>query len=940
MNKSELLTLFSSDHKKYYNVSLFERLGFIRQSCTICKRYFWSLLNRSICPDHENYTFIGNPPTPKRFGYTQSWDEIRKYFEKNGHGIINRYPVVCRWREDLYYTIASIVDFQRVSDNKIIFELPHNPLVVPQMCLRFNDIENVGMTGRHYTSFCMIGQTCNADAEGGYWKDQCIDLDFGLLVDTFGIPPVEITFVEDVWIGAGAFGSSLEYFVRGLELGNAVFTEFEGTEKSHRVLKNKIIDMGAGLERLSWITKGTATSYDCTFEPVLKNIYEIAGLENFSHLNKKSDTASLLSDYFSRISAKLESNSDILGIKKQISKELNIEFEKLQKIVVPYESLFTIVDHTRTLVFAISDGSLPSNVGGGYNLRVILRRALSLLKQLGLNLKASDLVDMHLDQLQVLYPELIEYGNEIRSILDIESNRYKETQGRIESISYKIKKDKSKLTLENLIRLYESDGVTPDYLVENGLLESVPPNFYTKLSELHSSSRSQKKDKNEINIDDNVDLDSISKTRLIFYEEPLKFLFTAKIIKVINKNWVILDKTCFYPRGGGQEPDFGYIGEVRVDNVIKIKDIVLHHITSPLEVTDQDLVNCLVEKERRTAITKNHTSTHIINHAASSVLGSWVWQNSAFKEEKYARLDITHHSSLSREEMQEIEKKANDIVRSNLPVAINWYDRGAAEQNYGFRIYQGGVVPTNDIRIVSIGGLDIEACGGTHVFNTGEIGLIRILKTERIQDGVVRIEFVSGENALKHVQAQDDQIQFIVNKLQTSREKAVETFTKNLDDFEKSKKKIKNLIKSISHLYVDQISNGSIVIKSQVDELKNLKYYFKLEDEFDDEFHLSVGQSAIKKYNDLVYVSIINIENKSAKVIVFCGVRASKIISASEIASYVSKILDGSGGGSNNFGQGGGKSIERLSGINDSINKLLMQKLNQISESNDQTKAI
>ncbi|MDQ4074114.1 MAG: alanine--tRNA ligase-related protein, partial [Thermoproteota archaeon] len=262
MNKSELLSFFSSDYERFYKVSLFDHLGFNRQSCSICGKFYWSLSIKSTCPDHEDYSFIGNPPTSRKLSYVESWKEIKRFFEKNGHKVINRYPVVCRWREDLYYTIASIVDFQRIVENKIVFELPQNPLVVPQMCFRFNDIENVGTSGRHYTSFCMIGQTCNADDTGGYWKDKCIDLDFRLLVDIFGIPPMEITFVEDVWIGAGAFGSSLEYFVRGLELGNAVFTEFEGNERNYRTMKNKIIDMGAGLERFAWITNGTPTSYD------------------------------------------------------------------------------------------------------------------------------------------------------------------------------------------------------------------------------------------------------------------------------------------------------------------------------------------------------------------------------------------------------------------------------------------------------------------------------------------------------------------------------------------------------------------------------------------------------------------------------------------------------------------------------------------------------
>ncbi len=927
MNKSELLTLFSSNYEKFYKVSLFDRLGFSRQCCNICGKYYWSIAQRLTCPDHENYTFIRNPPTSKRFSYTQSWNEIKNYFEKNGHKIVNRYPVVCRWREDLYYTIASIVDFQRIMENKIVFELPSNPLLVPQMCLRFNDIENVGISGRHYTSFCMIGQVCNADEEGGYWKDRCIDLDFRLLVDVFGIAPTEITFVEDVWMGAGAFGSSLEYFVRGLELGNAVFTEFEGTEKNYRVMKNKIIDMGAGLERFSWITNGTSTSYDCTFEPVLKNIYNIVGLENFSLQNKNNQDLDLLSSYFGKISSKLESDLDIKIIKKQIAQDLEVDYDVLQKIIGPYESLYTIIDHVKTLIFAISDGSLPSNVGGGYNLRVILRRSLSLLKKLNINLKISDIVDLHIDQLQSLYPELNDFRNDIHTIINIESKRFIETQARIDTISLRIKKDKNKLEIEDLIRLYESDGITPDHLVDVGLISSVPSNFYTRLSELHSSNKPSKKDHADLDINEDIDFESLPKTKLVYYENPSKYLFEAKIIKIINKNIIILDQTCFYPRGGGQEPDFGYIGAAKVDNVVKFKDIVLHRINGTFEGKEGDTINCIIEKDRRSAITKNHTSTHIINHSSKNVLGSWVWQNSAFKEESYARLDVTHHSALTRAEIQEIENKANDIVRRNLPVFINTFDRGNAEQSYGFRIYQGGVVPSNNVRIVNVGDLDVEACGGTHVFNTGEIGLIKILKTERIQDGVVRLEFVSGENALKYVQNQDNQIHHIVNSLGTSKEKILDSFSKNLEDLEKSKKKIKNMIKNISKIYSEYVSNNSIVIKSKDSNEKYLKLYYVLEDELDEEFHISIGQKSVEHDPSLVYVSIINNNNISARVIVYSGTSSSKFLNAGDLAKHLSKILGGSGGGSKNFGQGGGKTLERLGSLNDIIKDFIKEKV-------------
>ena len=178
MNKKEILEKFSADPQRYYNVNLFEDQGFERKSCTVCNRYFWTLdSERSNCPEcsDDMYSFIGDPPTSKRFDYTQSWKEVESFFVKNNHTSINRYPVVCRWRDDLYFTIASIVDFQRVMGSKVVFEFPANPLVVPQTCLRFKDLENVGVTGRHFSSFCMIGQH-SIPNDNGYWKDECLSL--------------------------------------------------------------------------------------------------------------------------------------------------------------------------------------------------------------------------------------------------------------------------------------------------------------------------------------------------------------------------------------------------------------------------------------------------------------------------------------------------------------------------------------------------------------------------------------------------------------------------------------------------------------------------------------------------------------------------------------------------------------------------------------------
>ncbi|MFI5406058.1 MAG: alanine--tRNA ligase-related protein, partial [Nitrososphaerales archaeon] len=413
MNKEEILAKFSADPDKYYKVKLFEKQGFQRKSCATCGRFFWTMdSNRNNCPEDsdDTYSFIGNPPTKKRFDYSQAWKEVESFFKKNGHTSVNRYPVVCRWRDDLYFTIASVVDFQRVMGSKVVFEFPANPLVVPQMCLRFKDLENVGVTGRHFSSFCMIGQLSIPNSQG-YWKDECIDLDFRLLTNQFGINKNEIVFVEDVWEGGGSFGSSLEYYVRGLELGNAVFTEFQGELGNHTTLDQKVIDMGAGLERFAWITMGTPTAYDCCFGPITKNLVKKVGID--------IDTE-LLSKYFIEIAKNQGRFSSLLEVKEHAIKNVGLSSQQVTKIINPLEGIYLIADHLRTLIFAISDGALPSNVGGGYNLRIVLRRIIGTMQRLGLDLDLNEMIDWHIDYLKKTYPELKEKKNDVKTIIEVE----------------------------------------------------------------------------------------------------------------------------------------------------------------------------------------------------------------------------------------------------------------------------------------------------------------------------------------------------------------------------------------------------------------------------------------------------------------------------------------------------------------------------------------
>ncbi|MGI9566786.1 MAG: alanine--tRNA ligase [Nitrosopumilus sp.] len=879
MDKKEILKEFSSDPNRYYKVKLFEEQGFTRKPCSKCGRFFWTLdAGREMCPDDadDTYSFIGEPPTSKRFDYTQAWKQVEEFFVKNNHASVNRYPVVCRWRDDLYFTIASIVDFQRVMGSNVVFEFPANPLVVPQTCLRFKDLENVGVTGRHFSSFCMIGQHSIPNSQG-YWKDECIDLDFRLLTEQFGIRKEEVVFVEDVWSGGGSFGSSLEYFVRGLELGNAVFTEFQGELGKHTILDQKIIDMGAGLERFAWITKGTPTAYDCCFGPITSHLFEKIGIDSDSQM---------LRNYFTAIAKNLEIFDDLNVVRKHAVDFTNLTEDQVNRIIKPLEGMYLIADHLRTLIFAITDGALPSNVGGGYNLRMMLRRINATIDRMNLTLDIDELVDMHIDYLKETYPELDAKRQDVKIILKLESQRYMESKSRMGKMATKLKEKGRAPTVDELITLYESDGITPEYLKEINVISEIPSSFYAKLSDLHQSDKK--------NAAEQLPINDLSETQMLFYEDdPMEF--DAKVLKVFGDS-VVLDRTSFYARGGGQEPDQGCIAGFNVIDVSKHANIIVHKLEGGTP-REGDIASCKVDATRRTNITKNHTSTHILNTSSRKVLGSWVWQHSAFKEDDHARLDITHHSSLTVEQIKKIEDAANDLVNENIPVTIQYFDRGTAEQKYGFRIYQGGVVPVKAVRIVSIEDRDIEACGGTHVKTTGEIELIKITKTKRIQDGVVRLEFVSGNSAFDYVKKQ---------KAKAAKQKELES---QKEEIEKQREERKQNAREKIPLLLEQISSSQSEETTTLEEIEiKEKRCFTASEQYDEFFHINFGKKLINKDLRAAYCGIFD-SGPTVRVIVYCGSESNK--NAGKIARELSSILGGSGGGDAKFAQGGGKDTSK-----------------------------
>ncbi|MCK4714369.1 MAG: glycine--tRNA ligase subunit alpha, partial [Candidatus Aenigmarchaeota archaeon] len=371
LTKDSLKAEFGKDYARHYEVEVFRKHGFKRRKCPKCGRMFWSI-SKELCGDSscEPYSFLGKK---KKADYIDVWKGFDNYFKKNGHASVPRYPTICRWREDLHFTIASIVDFMRLEGSKVVFEYPASSLVVPQMCLRFNDLPNVGVTGRHFSCFMMAGQHSfnHPNEKGAYWKDRCIDLNFGYLNEVLGIKPEKLTYVEDIWAmpDLSSFGPCVETFADGIELVNSVFMQFTKTGSSYKELDMKVIDVGWGFERLVWYASGSPTAYDCCFGPVRDRLLKISDIDYDAELFERLAPISGEID--------LEQHSNVDAVMGELARKAGVSPEEMARKIAPLQALYTVLDHSRALAFTVADGGLPSNVGGGYNLRVILRRALA-----------------------------------------------------------------------------------------------------------------------------------------------------------------------------------------------------------------------------------------------------------------------------------------------------------------------------------------------------------------------------------------------------------------------------------------------------------------------------------------------------------------------------------------------------------------------------------
>ena len=717
-----------------YDLEFFHRLGFVRRTCTGCGAPFWTLGDWTRCQEDPctPYSFIGHPTFQRSFELHPMRETFLRFFERNGHTRIRRYPTVSRWRNDVFFTQASIYDFQPWVTSGAI-PPPANPLTISQPVLRFNDLEEVGRSGRHFTMFEMMAHHAfNRPDHEVYFKERCVELCHEFLTSELGTDPRAVTYKEEEWEGGGNLGPSLSVGVKGLELGTLVFMEYVRDGAALRPMPLTVVDTGYGLERFTWMSQATKNAYEAVF---------------------------------------------------------GAAYEELRATFPPREAA-VLIDHARSVNFLLTDGVVPSNSKEGYFARLILRRMLGILAKVAEAPTLEAVLDRVGRDLTTEFPEIGAHRDDFHRVVEAEVERYHDALGRARGLvrrqEERVVKAGGRITGDDLVQWYDSLGLPPDVAVAE--LEhppTVPENFYALVAARHEK-ETPETDYQERSEGLPVVPASVPPTKVEYYLDPYTHSFESHVVHVEGP-FVLLDRTYFYPTGGGQITDTGSLNDLPVVDVARTGPYVLHRLDRPAPFAVGERVRGRIDADRRVQLMQHHTATHLLNGALREVLGPHVWQAGAFKGVDSARIDITHFRALSPQELQAVERRVNRVVREDRPVKSYFESRGEAERRFGFTLYQGGAVPGRELRIVEVPGFDVEACGGTHCTHTSEVGLVTILGTERIQDGIVRLSYAAGERALDLLDANQRLLTETAKKLNVPREKIPDGIDRLLSEVEEAR---------------------------------------------------------------------------------------------------------------------------------------------------------
>ena len=856
--------------------------------------------------------------------------EFLKFFESKGHFILPSFSLIPKNDKSLLLIGAGMAPMKKFFTGEEV--PPAKRVTTCQKCIRTGDIDNVGLTDRHATFFEMLGNF----SFGDYFKHEVIpwawefltvnleipkedlwvtvykddDEAFNIWKDVIGIPEEKIIRLgkeDNFWeLEVGPSGPCSEIYVdRGLEYGsvderpggegdrfievwNLVFTQFDKDEEgNYNPLSHPNIDTGMGLERIATVLQKT------------DNIFEIDAIK------------------------------DIIG---EISKLSGKKYGEDKKSDISFR---VITDHIRAMTFMISDTIVPSNEGRGYVLRRLIRRAARHGRKLGIKRAfLFEIADMVIDSWGDQYKELKENRESIKEIIRREEEKFLETiDGGLVRLNSNIEEMKASgeklLDGKKAFKLYDTYGfpidLTEEILKEEGLDVDMA-GFKREMDDQKKRAREARDDKNVgwANQDNKHLFEGLS-NEFLGYE---KNECSGNIIRIISsddeivdsinkgeKGIVILDRTTFYGESGGQVGDTGEIisdkFKLKVTDTKKTKDgLHLHFVEVEEGKLEKAPVKALIDVKRRNNIRRNHSVTHLLHRALKDVLGNHVNQAGSLVMPDKMRFDFSHFEAMSKEEIDKVEKIVNEKIFEALPVETKITNLEEAKEMGAIGLFEDKY--HGEVRVLSMGDYSRELCGGTHVSNTSEISMFKILSESGISNGIRRIESITGPAVLKYLNELKDEQEDIAKELKSNREEILQKIKLNIKSLKEANKEIEKLEHDMAK---DQISGLLDSVKNK----NGINYVIKKFDGVDVNTLRDLADEVRNKVGSVVVLFATVNEGKLNFICAVSKDLVEKKIAAGKLIKEIAKVAGGGGGGRPDMATAGGKDIAK---VEEALNKL------------------
>ena len=856
--------------------------------------------------------------------------EFLKFFESKDHLILPSFSLIPKNDKSLLLIGAGMAPMKKFFTGEEI--PPAKRVTTCQKCIRTGDIDNVGLTDRHATFFEMLGNF----SFGDYFKHEVIpwawefltvnleipkedlwvtvykddDEAYNIWKDVIGIPEEKIIRLgkdDNFWeLEVGPSGPCSEIYVdRGLEYGsederpggegdrfievwNLVFTQFDKDEKgNYNPLSHPNIDTGMGLERIATVLQRT------------DNIFEIDAIK------------------------------DIIG---EIAKVSGKKYGEDKKADISFR---VITDHIRAMTFMISDTIVPSNEGRGYVLRRLIRRAARHGRKLGIERAfLYEIADMVMDSWGDQYKELKENRKSIKEIIRREEEKFLETIDdglvRLNSNIEEMKASGEKLLDgKKAFKLYDTYGfpidLTEEILKEEGFDVDMV-GFEAEMEDQKRRAREAREDKNIgwANQDNKHLFEGLSNDFLGYEKNECQ----GNIIRIISdedeivdsinegeRGIVILDKTTFYGESGGQVGDTGEIisdkFKLKVTDTKKTKDgLHLHFVEVEEGKLEKAPVKALIDVKRRNNIRRNHSVTHLLHRALKDVLGNHVNQAGSLVMPDRMRFDFSHFEAMSKEEIEEVEKIVNEKIFEGLPVETKLTNLNEAKEMGAIGLFEDKY--HDEVRVLSMGDYSRELCGGTHVSNTSEISMFKILSESGISNGIRRIEAITGPAVLKYLNELKDEQEEIARELKSNKEEILQKIKLNIKSLKESNKEIEKLEHDMAK---DQISGILDAVKNK----NGINYVIKKFEGVDVNTLRDLADEVRNKVGSVVVLFATVNEGKLNFVCAVSKDLVEKKISAGKIIKEIAKVAGGGGGGRPDMATAGAKDIDK---VEEALNKL------------------